>query len=130
MISLENVLKTSLQDVWPRRIYGSWSRHLEGVLKTSSEDVWVRWIYSSWSRCLEDVLKTSSERWKTSSRRLHQDKHLLGSFGSFKNSIKGANLLFLLSKLWRCYPSSSTCSLKSDSHLPKKFFLFTSMKAL
>ena len=35
-------------------------RHLEDVLKTSFEDVWPRRIYSSWSRRLEDVLKTSS----------------------------------------------------------------------
>ena len=34
---------------------------LQDVLKTSSEDVWVRRIYSSWSRRLQDVLKTSSE---------------------------------------------------------------------
>ena len=35
-------------------------RHLEDVLKTSFEDVWLRRIYWSWSRRLEDVLKTSS----------------------------------------------------------------------
>ena len=67
---LEDVLKTSwrrLEDVWPRRIYWSSSRLLEDVLKTSSEDVWVRWIYSSWWRRLlktktKDVFKTSSLR--------------------------------------------------------------------
>ena len=69
---LEDVLKTSwrrLEDVWPRRIYWSWSRRLEDVLKTSSEDVWVRRIYSSWSRRLEDVFWR--RRRKTPSERLH-----------------------------------------------------------
>ena len=68
MISLENILNTSLQEVlktsWRRMtmtnilvlIKTSWKR-----LKTSSEGVWVRRIYSSWSRRLQDVLKTSSE---------------------------------------------------------------------
>ena len=62
---LEDVLKTSwrrLEDVWPRRIYWSWPRRLEDILKTSSEDVRLRRTYSSWSRrCLKDVFKTSSE---------------------------------------------------------------------
>ena len=69
--SLEDDWKTSwrrLKDVWPRRIYWSWSKHLEGVLKTSSEDVWVRRIYLSWSRRLEDVFWR--RRRITSSRRL------------------------------------------------------------
>ena len=60
---LEVVLKTSwrhLQDVWPRRIYWSWSRRLEDVFKTSSQDLWVRQILSSWSRRLEDVFKTKT----------------------------------------------------------------------
>ena len=35
---LENVLKTSSEDVWLTRIYSSWSRRLEGGWKTSSED--------------------------------------------------------------------------------------------
>ena len=78
---LEDVLKTSwrrLEDVWPRRIYWSWPRRLEDVLKTSSEDVRLRRTYSSWSRRLEDVFWR--RRRKTSSRRLHQDKYLLGNF--------------------------------------------------
>ena len=87
---LEEVLKTSwryLEDVWPTRLYWYWSRCLEDIFKTSSEDVQIRRIYSSWrlfeeilktswrhleevwprrlylswSRCLEDVLKTSPE---------------------------------------------------------------------
>ena len=61
---LEDVLKTSwrrLEDVWTRRIYWSWPRRLEDVLKTSSEDIRLRWTYSSWSRRLEDVFKTSFE---------------------------------------------------------------------
>ena len=63
---LQDVLKTSWRrledvDVWPGRIYWSWSRRLQDVLKTFSEDAWVRRIYSPWSRRLEDVLKASSE---------------------------------------------------------------------
>ena len=62
--SWQDVLKTSwrhLEDVWPKWIYWSWSRHLEDVLKTSSEGEWLRRIYSSWSRRLQDVFKTSPE---------------------------------------------------------------------
>ena len=59
-----------LEDLWPRRIYSSWSRLLE--------DVWLRGIYSSWLGCFEDVLKTSSE--DKDERRLHQDECLLGYF--------------------------------------------------
>ena len=72
--SWRRLSKTSwrhLEDVWPKWIYWSWSRHLEDVLKTSSEGEWLRRIYSSWSRRLEDL--------KTSSRRLHQDECLLGT---------------------------------------------------
>ena len=68
---LEDVLKTSwrrLEDVWQRRLYCSCARRLEEVLKTSSEDVWLRWICSSWLTCLEDVFWR--QRRKTSSRRL------------------------------------------------------------
>ena len=63
-----DVLETSwrrLKDVWPNRIYWFRSRRLKDVLKTSSEDVWVRRIYSSWWRRIEEVFwkrrrKTSS----------------------------------------------------------------------
>ena len=58
---LEDVFKTFLQDVlktYVRRIYWSWSRRLENVFKTSSEEVWLRRIYSSWLRRLEDVLRS------------------------------------------------------------------------
>ena len=76
---LQDVLETSwrrLEDVWPRRIYWSWPRHLEVVLKTSSEDVRLRRTYSSLSRRL---LKTKrKDVFKTSSRRLYQDECLLG----------------------------------------------------
>ena len=61
---LEDALKRfwrHLKDIWPRQIYWSWPRLLEDVLKTSSEDVRLRRTYSSWSRRLEDVFKTSSE---------------------------------------------------------------------
>ena len=50
-----------LEDVWLRQIYSSWSRSIEQVLKTSSDNVRPARIYSSWSRLLEDVLKTSFE---------------------------------------------------------------------
>ena len=97
---LEDVLKTSwsfLEDILGRRLEDvlktSW-RCLKDVLKTpwrrmaktkllvltkaSSEDVWLRRIYSYLSRRLEDVFW----RWrrKTSSRRLHQDECLLGTY--------------------------------------------------
>ena len=66
---LHDVLKTSwrcYEEVLPKRIYWFWSRHLDDVLKTSSEDVWLRRIDSFWSRRLENVfwrhlLKMSSE---------------------------------------------------------------------
>ena len=67
---LENVLKTYGQDEYIGLD--------QGFLKTSSEDVWLRRIYPSWSRRLEDVFWR--RRRKTSSRRLHQDKYLLGNF--------------------------------------------------
>ena len=77
---LKDVLKTSwrrLEDVWPRRLFGL---H-QDVLKTSSEDVWVKRIFSSWSRRLEDVFWR--RRRKTSSRRLHQDECLVGWDGRY-----------------------------------------------
>ena len=69
---LENVLKMS------------WRRMTKTIIlvliKTSSEDVWVRRIYLSWSRHLEDVLKTSSE--DEDEGRLHQDECLLGGLSN------------------------------------------------
>ena len=47
-------IKTSSEDVWVRRIFSSWSRHLGDVLKTSSKD--------EDERRLEDVFRTSSSR--------------------------------------------------------------------
>ena len=47
---LEDVLKTSwrrLEDIWPRQIHWSWPRRLEDVFKTSFEDVRLRRTYSS-----------------------------------------------------------------------------------
>ena len=87
-ISLQDVLKMSwrrLEDIWPRRIYWSWLRGLQDVLKTSSEEVRLRRTYSSCSRRLEDVLKTSSE--EEDERRLHQDEYLL-RYSSFGNKRK------------------------------------------
>ena len=70
--SLENVLKMSwrrLEDVWPRRIYWSWSRRLEDVFRRrmTKANIFVL-IKTSWRR-LEDVFwrrrrKTSSSRRK------------------------------------------------------------------
>ena len=57
----------------------SWKRmtktNILVLIKTSSEDVWLRRIYSSWSRHLEDVIWR--RRQKASSRRVHQDECLL-----------------------------------------------------
>ena len=67
--SWQDVLKTSwrhLEDVWPKWIYWSWSRHLEDVLKTSSEGEWLRRIYSSWSRRLQDVFIKTNVCWVVS----------------------------------------------------------------
>ena len=50
----QDVLKTSSEEVWLKRIYLSWSRGLEDVLKTSSED--------KDERRLQDVFNTSSSR--------------------------------------------------------------------
>ena len=52
---LENVLKTfwkHLEGVSPKPVHSLWLKLLEDVLKTSSEDVWLSLIYSSWSRHL------------------------------------------------------------------------------
>ena len=85
MIRLENVLKTSLQDVlkisWRRLedVFKTSHRRLENVFKTPwrrLEDVWPRRIYWSWSRRLEDVFWRPLSKAnmfvliKTSSRRL------------------------------------------------------------
>ena len=77
---LEDILKTSwrcLEDVWPRRMYWSWPRRLQDILKTSSEDVRLRRTYSSsWRRLLKTKTK---DVFKTSLRLFHQDECLLGS---------------------------------------------------
>ena len=81
---LEDVLKTSwrrLEDIWPRRLRWSWSRRLQDVLKMSwrhmAKMIMLVLLKMSWRR-LEDVFWRW--RWKTSSRRLHQDECLLGLF--------------------------------------------------
>ena len=79
MIRLENVLKTSLQDVfddvlkkYSKRLEDVFARRLQDVLKTSWRniengswrrlaDVWPKRIYWSGPRRLGDVLKSSSE---------------------------------------------------------------------
>ena len=81
---LENVLKTSwrhLKDIWPRQIYWSWPRRLEDVFwrRKAKANIFVL-IKTSWRR-LEDVFW--KRRRKTSSRRLHQDKCLLGFYFYF-----------------------------------------------
>ena len=106
---LEDVLKTSwsfLEDILGRRLEDvlktSW-RCLKDVLKTPwrcmaktkllvmtktfSEDVWLRRIYSSLSRRHEDVFWR--RRRKTSSRRLHQDEYLLGTYFAKGGRISG-----------------------------------------
>ena len=78
--SWQDVWKTSwrrLEDVYPKQIYWCWPRRVEDVLKTSSEDIRLRWTYWSWSRRLEGVFKTSSE--DEDKKRLHQDECLLGA---------------------------------------------------
>ena len=60
---LENVLKTSwrrLEDVLKTYGQDEYIGLDQDVLKTSSEDVWLRRIFFSWSRHPEDILKTSS----------------------------------------------------------------------
>ena len=55
MTSLQDVLKTSsrrLVDLWPKRIYSSWSRRLRRHLKTYDKGEYIR---------LEDIWKTISE---------------------------------------------------------------------
>ena len=81
-IRLEYVSKTFLQDV----LKTSWKR-LEDILKRYGQDdyigldqdvIWRRMSkvnYSSWSRRLKDVFWR--QRWKTSSRRLHQGQCFL-----------------------------------------------------
>ena len=120
--SLENVLKTFLQDVLKTScqhvLKTSW-RHLENVLKTSwrritktnifvlikmscghLENVWVRWKYSSWSRRL---LKTKMYNvLMTSSRRIFAGNILLGiltlifnkSTASYLNTSQQAKLRY------------------------------------
>ena len=53
----QDVLKTSSEDVWLRRICSSWLRHLEDVLRTSSED--------EDERRLEDVFIKTNVWWDT-----------------------------------------------------------------
>ena len=75
---LEDVLRTfwSLEDVWPRPIYWSWSRRLEDVfcrrMAKSSKFVLMK---TSWRRLLKTKTK---DVFKTSLRRLHQDECLVG----------------------------------------------------
>ena len=93
----QDVMKTSwrrLEDVWTR-IYWSWPTRLEDVLKTSSEEVWLIRIYSSSSRRIEDVFRRP--RRKTSLRRLHQDECLLGVNTITLN--KNTNTVILLEKI-------------------------------
>ena len=59
-----HVFKTSLQDVWPRRTYSSWSRHFQDVFSrcTSKGNILIL-IKMSWRHLLKtktkDVFKTS-----------------------------------------------------------------------
>ena len=82
---LDDVFKTSwqdvlrrLEDVWPRRIYWSWTRRLEDVFwrRKARASIFVS-IKTSWRRILETKME---DVFKASSRRLHQNKCLLGIF--------------------------------------------------
>ena len=83
----EDVLKTfwrrfcktswrCLEVLWPRRIYWSWPRPLEDVFwkRKAKANIFVL-IKTSWKRLPDDFWR---RRRKTSSRRLHQEKRLLG----------------------------------------------------
>ena len=70
---LVNVLKRSWQDVFNMFSQEEYIGLDQDVLKTSSEDVWLRRIYWSWWRRLEDVFWRRG--WKTSSRSL-QDAYI------------------------------------------------------
>ena len=72
------ILARRLEDVWPRRMYWSWPRHLEDVLKTKT-DIFVLINTSSEDkdeRRLQDVFNTSSSRrifaWKVLSAFWHK----------------------------------------------------------
>ena len=78
---LEDVLKTSwrrLENVLKTSWRGMVNTNILVLIKTSTEGEWLRRIYSSWWRRLQDVFWR--RRRKKSSRRLHQDECLLGSF--------------------------------------------------
>ena len=65
----EDDLKASwrrLEDVPLWRIYWSCSGCLQDVLKTSSEDLWSRGICWSWSRRLQDVFTKTNVCWEWS----------------------------------------------------------------
>ena len=83
---LEDVFARRLEDVLKTYDQDDYIGLDQDVLKTSSEDVWVRRISLSWSRCFEDVFW----RWrrKTCSRRLHHDECLLGHILTKPNFIK------------------------------------------
>ena len=80
MVCLENVLKISLQEV----LKTSWRHMAKTNIMVLTKTSWRRkakanifvLIKTSWRR-FEDVFWR--RRWKTSSRRLHQDECLLGS---------------------------------------------------
>ena len=76
---LQDVSKTSwrrLEDVWPRRKYWSWPRRLEDVFWRRKAKANIFVLIKTSSRRLQDVFWRRIQ--KTSSRRLHQDKRLLG----------------------------------------------------
>ena len=83
------VLKTYDQDKYIRLnqdVLSEYVRLDQDVLKTSSEDVLPRRIFSSRSRDLERLEGVFwIQRQKTSSRRLHQEECLLGSTRFIKN---------------------------------------------
>ena len=134
--SLQDVLKMSWRR-FCRRLEDVLARGVEDVLKTSwrcLEDVWPRRIYWSWSRCLEDVfwrrmtkanifvlIKTSRRRPQESSedederhlqdvfRRLHQGECLLG---------------------WQFSPHLFNCKKAGRVQLSSNFLLLLSLIAI
>ena len=90
---LEDVLKMSwkcLEDVWPRRVYWSWSRRLEDVFRRrmSIANMFVL-IKTSWRRFLKT--KTKDVFKKSSSRQMLPGAILMRKF---VNSLLGRTVLF------------------------------------
>ena len=110
MIRLENVLKTSLQDVlkisWIRLegVFKTSWRHLEDVLKTFLQDVlktfWRR-FEEVFPRLLEDVLKMYWKRLKNILKTHGQGKYTGLDQDVFWRRMTKENIFFLIKTSWR-----------------------------